>query len=322
LGKMLFFDPILSGNNSRSCASCHNPSKAFADGRAKGVAFDFKGVINRNTPTLINSGFQKSQFWDQRVQFLEDQITDVMSNPTEMHGNIQHAVEKIRSSDDYLNLFRSAFGENDPITPRNIQASLAWYLRSLQGLNSRFDEYMRGNKLILSQDEIHGLNLFMGKGKCGTCHFMPLFNGSVPPMYFETESEVLGVPARPDTVNAVVDQDLGKFHTYNRELHKNSFKTPTVRNASLTSPYMHNGVYQTLEDVMDFYNRGGGSGIGIDLSNQTIPFDNLNLSHEEQRHIISFLNTLTDTTGLTQVPKVLPSIDDKRLAKRKVGGDY
>ena len=322
LGKTLFFDPILSGNNSRSCASCHNPSKAFADGRTKGVAFDFKGVINRNTPTLINSGFQKSQFWDQRVQFLEDQITDVMSNPTEMHGNIHHAVEKIRSSDDYLDLFRSAFGENDPITPRNIQASLAWYIRSLQGLNSRFDEYMRGDKLILSQDEIHGLNLFMGKGKCGTCHFMPLFNGSVPPMYFETESEVLGVPGRPDTVNAVVDPDLGKFHTYNRELHKNSFKTPTVRNASLTSPYMHNGVYQTLEEVMDFYNRGGGSGIGIDLPNQTIPFDNLNLSHEEQRHIISFLNTLTDTTGLTQIPKVLPSIDDNRLAKRKVGGEY
>ena len=96
LGKTLFFDPILSGNNSRSCASCHNPSKAFADGRAKGIAFDFKGVVNRNTPTLINSGFQKSQFWDQRVQFLEDQITDVMSNPTEMHGNMHHAVEKIK----------------------------------------------------------------------------------------------------------------------------------------------------------------------------------------------------------------------------------
>lgn len=130
------------------------------------------------------------------------------------------------------------------------------------------------------------------------------------------------MPARPDTVNAVVDQDLGKFHTYNRELHKNSCKTQTVRNASLTSPYMHNGVYQNLEEVMDFYNRGGGSGIGIDLSNQTIPFDNLNLSDEEQRHIISFLNTLTDTTGLTQIPKVLPRIDIKRLAKRKVGGEY
>lgn len=105
---------------------------------------------------------------------LEDQITDVMSNPTEMHGNIQHAVEKIRSSDDYLNFFRSAFGENDPITARNIQASLAWYLRSLQGLNSRFDEYMRGNKLMLSQDELHGLNLFMGKGKCGTSFYATL----------------------------------------------------------------------------------------------------------------------------------------------------
>jgi cytochrome c peroxidase len=322
LGKMLFFDPILSGNNSRSCASCHSPSNAFTDGKSKAIAFDFKGAVSRNKPTLINSGFQKSQFWDQRVQFLEDQITDVISNPMEMHEDIRHAVEKIGSSVEYLDLFRSAFGDGDPVTPRNIQASLAWYIRSLQGVNSRFDEYMRGDKSRLSTDEIHGLNLFMGKGKCGTCHFIPLFNGSVPPMYSETESEVLGVPARPDTAYAVVDTDLGKFHTYNRELHKNAFKTPTVRNASLTNPYMHNGVYQTLEEVMDFYNRGGGSGIGIDLSNQTIPFDNLNLSRDEQRNIISFLNALTDTTGLTQIPKALPKINDRRLAKRKVGGEY
>jgi cytochrome c peroxidase len=321
LGRILFFDPILSGNNSRSCASCHSPSKAFTDGNAKAIAFDFKGAAIRNTPTLINSGFQKSQFWDQRVQFLEDQITDVMSNPTEMHGNIHEAVEKIASSPEYVDLFRSTFGQ-DAITPRNIQASLAWYIRSLQGMNSRFDEYMRGDKSKLSAEEIQGLNLFMGKGKCGTCHFMPLFNGSVPPMYFETESEVLGVPERPDTAHAVVDPDLGKFHTYNRALHKNSFKTPTVRNSSLTGPYMHNGVYQTLEAVMDFYNHGGGSGVGVDLPNQTIPFDNLNLSSDERHQVISFLHTLTDTTGLTQIPKALPKINDKRLADRKVGGDY
>ena len=322
LGKVLFFDPILSGNNSRACASCHQPSNAFADGKVKAIAFDFKEVINRNTPTLINSGFQKSQFWDQRVQFLEDQITDVMSNPKEMHGDMQHAVDKIKNSPDYRELFRSAFEDTDPVTARNIQSSLAWYIRSLQGLNSRFDRYMRGDKSKMSEEEIHGLNLFMGKGKCGTCHFMPLFNGSVPPMFFETESEVLGVPERPDTSKAVVDVDLGKFHTYNRALHKNSFKTPTVRNASLTSPYMHNGVYETLEEVIDFYNRGGGSGIGIKLLNQTIPFDHLNLTRDEQRHIISFLGALTDTTGLVQVPKMLPRIEDNRLAKRKVGGEY
>ena len=324
LGNALFFDPLLSGNGSRSCASCHNPSHAFADARKQSVAFDFKGVISRNTPTLVNSGFQKSQFWDQRVQFLEDQITDVLSNPTEMHGNMQYAVDKIRASHDYVELFRAAFGDDTVkiVTPRNIQAALAWYIRSLEGLNSRFDEFMRGDRSKLSANEIKGMNLFMGKAKCGTCHFIPLFNGSVPPFFSETESEVLGVPKHPDTTAAVVDSDLGKFHTYNRELHKHSFKTPTVRNAALTSPYMHNGVYQTLEEVMDFYNKGGGVGIGIDLPNQTIPFDKLNLSTEEQEQVISFIHALTDTTGLTTIPKSLPKIEDKRLANRKVGGRY
>ena len=237
---------------------------------------------------------------------------------------MQYAVDKIRASHDYVELFRAAFGDDTVkiVTPRNIQAALAWYIRSLEGLNSRFDEFMRGDRSKLSANEIKGMNLFMGKAKCGTCHFIPLFNGSVPPFFSETESEVLGVPKHPDTTAAVVDSDLGKFHTYNRELHKHSFKTPTVRNAALTSPYMHNGVYQTLEEVMDFYNKGGGAGIGIDLPNQTIPFDKLNLSTEEQEQVISFIHALTDTTGLTTIPKSLPKIEDKRLANRKVGGRY
>ena len=122
----------------------------------------------------------------------------------------------------------------------------------------------------------------MGKAKCATCHFVPLFNGSIPPSYLETESEIIGVPIRPDTANATLDTDMGKFHTFNRELHKNAFKTPTVRNASLTAPYMHNGAYKTLEEVIDFYNRGGGTGIGIELFNQTLPPDPLHLSKKEK----------------------------------------
>ncbi|MEJ1237304.1 cytochrome c peroxidase [Chryseolinea sp. T2] len=329
LGKMLFFDPALSGNNKRACASCHRPELAFTDGKVRSVAFDFEGSVDRNAPTLINAAFQRSQFWDQRVMFVEDQITDVLSNRHEMHNSLDKASELLNASKEYQEAFKSAFNDalrkdigNEPITPKMIGSALAAYVQSLSSFESRFDKYMRDSTALLSKEEINGFNLFMGKAKCATCHFMPLFNGSVPPMYAETESEVLGVPSSPDTVNATVDGDPGKYSTYPRELFKSAFKTPTVRNIALTAPYMHNGVYNSLEDVLDFYNRGGGKGIGIQLDNQTLPSDKLNLSIAEQRDIIKFLYTLTDTTALTSKPTHLPMLSDDQLNKRKIGGEY
>ncbi len=322
LGKILFFDPVLSGNNSRSCASCHNPAKAFTDGRVKSVAFDSDGEVLRNAPSLINSSFQRAQFYDSRVTYLEDQITEVMASTNELHGNINEASEKIKKSHEYVSLFEQAFNVSDAVTNKNIQIALASYIRSLRSFNSPFDRYMRGDHTAMSGEEITGFNLFMGKGKCATCHFMPLFNGTVPPAYTKSESEILGVPAKADTLDADVDRDLGKYHTYKRSLHKNAFKTPTVRNAALTAPYMHNGVYSTLEEVVDFYNRGGGAGIGIKLENQTLPPDKLNLTKLEKKQIIAFINSLTDTTKLTSTPQHLPKFGDVKLDKRKIGGVY
>lgn len=322
LGKMLFFDPVLSGNHTRSCASCHSPAKAFSDGQTRSIAFDSRQNVLRNAPTLINSVYQKSQFWDQRVHFIEDQVTAVVTNPQEMHGDMDASAKLIAANKEYVALFRKAFGDSVVINQRSIQTSLAAYIRTLSGLNARFDQYMRGEEGMLTADELAGFNLFMGKGKCATCHFMPLFNGSVPPQYFETESEVLGVPAKADTINAVVDSDAGKFNTYNRALHKFAFKTPTLRNAALTAPYMHNGVFKTLEEVIDFYNRGGGAGIGAVVSNQTLPVDKLNLSRKEQQQIITFIHTLTDTTGMTRIPEALPVSDPVALNKRKASAGY
>lgn len=321
LGKMLFFDPVLSGNHTRSCASCHSPTKAFSDGQKRSIAFDSRQNVLRNAPTLINSVYQKSQFWDQRVHFIEDQVTAVVTNPQEMHGDMDASAKLIAANEAYVALFKKAFGDSVVINQRSIQTSLAAYIRTLSGLNARFDQYMRG-EAMLTADELAGFNLFMGKGKCATCHFMPLFNGSVPPQYFETESEVLGVPAKADTINAVVDSDAGKFNTYNRALHKFAFKTPTLRNAALTAPYMHNGVFKTLEEVIDFYNRGGGAGIGAVVSNQTLPADKLDLTHQEQQQIIAFIHTLTDTTGMTRIPKALPVHDPIALNKRKASAGY
>jgi cytochrome c peroxidase len=130
----------------------------------------------------------------------------------------------------------------------------------------------------------------MGKGKCATCHFFPLFNGTVPPAYQETESEVLGAPAT--AAGKEVDSDVGKFVLTEREPHRYAFKTPTVRHVSKTAPYMHNGVYKTLEEVVDFYNNGGGNGLGFNLENQTLPFDELNLTINEKKALVAFMRVL------------------------------
>lgn len=297
LGEKLFFDPILSGTGTRSCASCHQPQRAFTDGLAKSETLLHARTVLRNAPTLINSGFQKTQFWDSRVHFLEDQIADVVSNPEEMQGDLKITAERLQGQSTYRSLFEKAY-PGQAIGERTVLAALAAYIRSLNGFNAPVDRYLRGDTTQLNDDEIAGLNLFMGKAKCATCHFMPLTNGTLPPLYLKSESEVLGVATRADTAHATVDPDLGKYGTYHRELHRHMFKTPTLRNIALTAPYMHNGAYATLEDVIQFYNKGGGAGIGIELPNQTLPPDPLQLSQHEQRQLKAFMLALTDTTGL------------------------
>ncbi len=155
---------------------------------------------------------------------------------------------------------------------------------------------MNGNP-VLNKSEINGFNLFMGKAKCGTCHFMPLFSGAKPPRYYFIESEVIGVPATIDKKKSTLDNDSGRYLITGSKIHLFSFKTPTLRNVALTAPYMHNGVFKTLEEVVDFYNNGGGKGIGIAPSNQSLPFDKLNLSVKEKKDIIAFMRSLTDTVG-------------------------
>ena len=153
---------------------------------------------------------------------------------------------------------------------------------------------MRGNGSAMTETEIEGFNLFTGKAKCGTCHFTPLFNGNNPPTFNKTDAEVIGVPANKDTVHPFLDTDNGKYGLYKIEIHKNAFKTPTLRNIAITAPYMHNGVYTTLEEVIDFYDKGGGTGLGLHVLNQTLPGEKLNLLHSEKKALVAFMNTLTD----------------------------
>ncbi|HEX8328991.1 MAG TPA: cytochrome c peroxidase [Hymenobacter sp.] len=296
LGEALFKEPLLSGKAGRSCASCHAPERAYVDGLKVNSSLLADAGLERNTPTLLNAALQPDQFYDSRVHFLEDQVHAVVSNKAEMGGQLSEAPAVLRKKGAYPKLFAQAFAsEKQPVSERNIRRAVAAYVRSLVRLNSRFDQFLRGDTTVLSRQEVLGFNLFMGKAQCGTCHYMPLFNGTVPPLYDKSESEVLGVPTTADTLHPVLDADPGKFLLYGVAHQKHAFKTPTVRNAALTAPYMHNGVYQTLEQVMDFYNRGGGTGLGLTVPTQTLAEDRLNLSQAEQQALIAFIKSLSDS---------------------------
>lgn len=321
LGKILFFDPLLSGNNARSCASCHQPERAFTDGRTKSRAFRGRKTVLRNAPTLLNAGLQNAQFYDSRVTYLEDQAHDVLKNAHEMRTSPEEVVRKLSASRAYSQQFAAAFPTG--LTAGNVRNALACYIRSLTSLNASPDRYLRGEPVSLTADERLGFNLFLGKAHCATCHFFPIYNGFIPPHYEKTESEIIGVPRQPTIRNAHIDSDSGRFYVHRKNSHQFAFKTPTVRNVALTAPYMHNGVYRTLYQVVDFYNRGGGQGIGIPLDGQTLSAKPLNLTQREQGALVAFLTALTDTTALTERPARLPIVEGSRvLNRRKTGGKY
>jgi cytochrome c peroxidase len=300
LGKMLFNSTILSNGGNRSCANCHHEGKAFTDGlpTASGIHEDGSGKsisLLRNTPTLTYSGFQRAFFYDLNAGTLEDQALDVVHHKQEMGGSLEQASWRINNTQEFKVAFSKAYGAQKSLAdPWKIQHALASYIRSLAPFNSKLDKYIQGDHSQLNQEEKAGFNLFMGKAKCGSCHFAPLFNGTQSPLFSKSEAEVLGVPAKADTVNAVVDEDLGRYTLNPYPQYKHAFKTTTLRNVAKTAPYMHNGIYKTLEEVMDFYNRGGGAGIGIKLDNQTLSAAPLDLSKKEIQDIIAFLKTLND----------------------------
>lgn len=323
LGKTLFFDPILSNNLERSCASCHKPDMAFSDGLEKSTALHFEGTVERNAPTLVNAVLSPRFFYDLRAQKLEAQFDHVIFNPLEFNTSYAEIENRLKESSEYVALFEDAFGSRQGISKHTIQTALGAYITSLTSFNSEVDVWLRGEGEVAEEVE-RGYNLFMGKAVCATCHFPPTFSGLLPPLYQHMESEVLGVPA--DTAYSALDSDLGRAGGLMKEaseIYNHSFKTVTVRNVELTSPYMHNGVFTSLEEVVQFYNEGGGSGRGLDVPNQTLPFDELSLSAQEISDIVAFMNALTDLPQTANAPQKLPSFEDHpEWNHRTIGGDY
>jgi cytochrome c peroxidase len=312
LGEALAHSTELSADRSRSCVSCHAPDRAYTDGLPVRAALVRKaGGSARNTPTLLNVALQPGLFADQRVVYLEDQVTDVVDNRAELHGDLRDAADRFGRVPAIRRRFAAAFGAvgDSVVTPSRIRQAIAAWERSLIRLESRFDHGVRGDATAIAPEEKRGFAVFMGKGRCGSCHFAPLFGGAVPPLYQKTEFEVLGTPATAVWRGASVDPDPGRGGITRAPLHRYAFKTPMLRNVSVTAPYMHNGVYRSLDEVIEFYARGGGHGIGASLEQQTLPPERIALSKRERRQLIAFLSTLTDTTAIRRRPNdPLPAI--------------
>jgi len=322
LGKLLFYDPILSGNNKRSCASCHNPKQYFTDTAvATAFQFDHTNFLPRNTPTLINTQFNHLIMLDGKHITLQDQTKAVITSPVEMGSKEQDIVDKVLSCKEYREGFRKLMKytpQEKEITFSHIVSAITYYYSRFSKFYAPFDNAMN-NESQLPVDAKSGFNIFMSKAQCATCHFVPQFNGVKPP-FIGSEFEVLGVPA--DTSYRSLSNDKGRYLVNPAMETANAFRTGTIRNTAHTKPYMHNGVFKSLEQVIDFYDAGGGTGHGLKVDNQTLSSDSLKLTKPEKQQLVAFINSLNENIRFESAPKRLPESKNKALNNRKVGGEY
>lgn len=271
LGRFLYFDPRLSADNTISCATCHNPQTGWTDQSqfSTGIKGQ-KGV--RNSPTVINSTFMGLQFWDGRAASLEEQAGGPLVNPVEM-GNktLDEVVNRIRAIPGYQPYFEKTFGEGP--TKENILKAIASFERTVLSGNSRYDRYTFGDKTALNESEVRGMEIFFGKGNCARCHAGPNFSDSM----FHNLGVGMGAK-RPD---------LGHFVVTKVKEDRGAFKTPTVREVTKTAPFMHDGSQKTLEEVVEFYNKGGEPNPNLDPRMQP-----LGLTVQEKTDLVEFMKAL------------------------------
>lgn len=288
LGKKLFFDTRLSLDRASSCATCHSPEKAFADGlpRAKG----FQGaLLRRNSPTVLNAAYNTAQFWDGRAATLDEQCKGPLLAPAEMNMlDEKHLVDRLDSIPGYRQDFKTIFG--GPPSLDNIAKAVASFERTLVTPGSRFDQYAAGDKTALTQQEKRGLLVFIGKGACSECH-----NG---PNFTDNKYYSLGTVAAPGSPD-----DLGRYEVTKKEEDRNAYKTPALRNVALTAPYMHDGSLATLEEVIDLYDRGGGDG-----PNKSKLIYKLNLTAQEKTDLVAFLKSFNGDLPHVQEPRMHPDV--------------
>lgn len=322
IGKLLFYDPILSGNNQRSCASCHKPTQYFTDTLSTtSLQFDGKNNLPRNSPSLVNATFNHLLMADGKHISLQEQAAAVITNPLEMACAEKDLLKKVLSCSEYKTAFKHFLKytpQQPEISMEHLVSALTLYYSKFSNYNSPFDEAMN-NKTAIDESSKKGFNVFMSKAQCATCHFAPQFNGVKPP-YIGSEFEVIGVPADTNFTN--LSTDKGRYGINPAFETANAFRTGTVRNAAKTKPYMHNGVFENLEQVIDFYDAGGGAGRGLKVNNQTLSSDSLHLTESEKEDLLAFIHSLTEKIPFETPPQKLPESKIKILNTRKVGGEY
>ncbi|RIK62965.1 MAG: cytochrome-c peroxidase [Planctomycetota bacterium] len=318
LGRMLYFDPRLSGDSSLSCAKCHDPSKGFSNGVQLSDAYP--GTKHwRHVPTVLNAAYAKFQFWDGRADSLEAQAVGPIAAPIEMNQNYTHLVEKLSGIPHYRDQFKKVF--NSDVTMDNLAKAIAAFERTIVSKPGKVDKYLSGDKSALTDSEKRGMELFTGKANCIACHHGALltdneFHTTGVPEIEPLQKEADRIATRhffatdqkyPNPRS--VDADYGREFITKSQSDRGKFKTPSLRELKYTAPYMHNGAFETLEDVIEFYMKGGGDHKNKDALLK--PFD---LTDQEFDDLLAFLEALSSPTPITaEKPAELPKKSDGTL---------
>ena len=286
LGKILFFDPRLSVDDTVACASCHSPQFGFSNGLA--TAIGVKGQRGgRSSPVAINRAFSTHQFWDGRAASLEEQALGPIQADIEMGHSLKAVIAKIKTIPGYRTRFRKTFGTD--VTSEGIAKAIASFERTILSGNSPFDRYEDGDKRVLSSSARQGLKIYRSKANCTNCHVGFNF----------TDEDFHNIGVGMDKTKP----DLGRFAVTKNEADRGAFKTPTLRDIALSAPYMHDGSLKSLGKVIDYYDRGGTKNPWLDKKMKP-----LGLTAQEKRDLLAFLKALTGAPIVVQVPN-LPEIE-------------
>ncbi len=321
LGRRLFFDPVLSRDRSLACAGCHDPERAFTDGRALCVGVSGR-VGTRSVPTIVNRAWGRSFFWDGRISTLEEQVLQPIQDPKELDMPLEDVLSRLRRDREYSERFQAVFGRIP--TDVDLANALASYVRTILSGDAPIDLYLGGDLDALSDRAREGLRIFQGKANCSECHLGPTFTderfhntgvawkGPPPPIAQLPSRLRSGVGRRGPTreataldaaVPSIADTrgqrptsaeeegklvDLGRFEVTGEDRDRGAFKTPTIRNVERTAPYMHDGSLATLDAVIDCYTRGGNANPYRDP--EIRPLD---LTAEEKQALLTFLRSLS-----------------------------
>lgn len=297
LGRQLFFDPRLSGSGQIACASCHDPDLAWADGRTVAFGHD-RQAGGRNTPSVMNSAFQKHQFWDGRVYSLESQARMPIVNEIEMHASPDAIAERINAVPEYRSSFKQVFGVEE-VTFDEIAKAIACFERTIVGGRSDFDKFLKGDQGAMSDAAIRGLHLFRTTARCINCH-----NG---PNFTDDQFHNIGL-----TYYGRKYEDLGRYLVTKRAEDVGKFRTPSLRNVTRTAPYMHNGLFE-LDGVINLYNAGGPTERPTtqQASDPLFPkkdplVKKLGLSRQEREDLRAFLESLEEPKLRVRPPALPP----------------